>query len=153
MQWIGNLSILSSCTVLKWKLMFFPQPVQIAVGFYTNLQWNSLPYGLCFIYGEILKLYSVSESLTMNHIHLLSYLTSSHSSNLKLTTPITDLDAMRFLTYVVWQRTALDDATQWHFDVCLPVCKTMKWQLLFASGSGKCIMALVAPMEIELECR
>jgi len=76
--------------------MYFPQPLQIAVGLYINLQWNSLPYGLRFIYGEILKLYSVSESSTMNHIHFLSDLTSLHSSNLKLTTPITELDAMRF---------------------------------------------------------
>jgi hypothetical protein len=64
--------------------------------FLHKLQWNSLPYRLCFIYDEILKLYSVSESLTMKHTHLLSDLTSLHSSNLKLTSPITDLDAMRF---------------------------------------------------------
>jgi len=82
--------------LLKLKFMFFPQPVQIAVGFYINLQWNSLPCGLCFIYGKILKLCSVSGSLTMSHIHLLSDLTSLHSSNLKLTTPITDLGAVRF---------------------------------------------------------
>jgi hypothetical protein len=81
---------------LKLKLIFLPQPAHIAIGFDVNLQWNSRPNRLRFIYDKMLKSYSVSESLTMKYVHPLSDLTSLHSSTVKLTISITDLHAMKF---------------------------------------------------------
>lgn len=140
---------------LKLKLIFLPQPAHIAIGFDIYLQWNSRPNRLRFIYDKMLVIQRVwifnneirtpsvgfnKPSLIDCEVDHLDHRSSRH-----------EIWRSWFGREQCWLLPSFN-VTQWQFDVCMPVYKTMQWQLLSASGLWNCIMALVL-METELACR